>query len=247
MSPTPPIPLSAAARFQGAAFWARLHLSRQLRRRRFWMWAGGLALLMTVLLGSTPISQSELAALCLFLLTPMIGLFFGVGVLRADIDDSTLTYPFTRPLGRVWIFGARFAAALALVWMLVVPMAALCAFEGDGHLIPFILAGLLGGLAYTAFFALLGVWMKWSTWVGLGWILLWEQGVSLVPGFLGRLALVTHLRAVADQPLAEHTPLTALWTPPPLSLSLAVLLAVPAVALYLAGRRVKRRAFVITR
>ncbi|MFN3197882.1 MAG: hypothetical protein ACE366_05625 [Bradymonadia bacterium] len=245
--PRTPTPLSFAQQLSAATFWATLHLKRQLSHRRFWLWAWGLGALLLTLKGATQIPLPALAALALFLLMPMICLFFGAGVIRADIDDSTLTYPFTRPLGRRWIFGARFAGALILVWLLVVPMGIICALDDPSYMAPFIATTLLGGLAYTSLFALLGVWVKWSTWIGLGWILLWEQGVSLVPGFLGRLALVTHLRAVAHQPVAGNSPLAALWEPPSMTLAWSVLLLVPLVAIWLSTRRVHRKAFVIAR
>lgn len=245
MSTPSPLPLSR--KMSASTFWAGLHLKRQIAHRRFWMWALGLAIALAVLKVATPITPQALASLCLFLMLPMIALFFGVGVLRADIDDSTLTYPFTRPVGRVGIFAARFVGALALVWLLAIPMAVVCASGAPGAMGPFLLTALLGGLAYTAMFSLLGLWMKWSTWVGLGWILLWEQGVSLVPGFLGRLALITHLRAVAELPVGGNSPLAMLWEAPPQGLSYTVLLLVPALTLWLSVRRVQRKAFVIAR
>lgn len=228
-----------------ALYWAQFHTRRNLSKPAFRRWAGacligfiGLRLLARQRGGDT----GELIVLWI---APLLGLFFGSGVLREEIEDQTLTYSFTRPLGRGWIYAARAVSAMGPALVLTLPLVVLGMGDLDGvSSLRMLLAATLSVLAYTGVFALLGVLMKWSTWVGLGWLLFWEGMGSMAPGFIGRLTLQTHLRGISGRPPYGHL-LSSLWTAPPVLVSIVVLLLVAAASLALGGYIVKRREFAL--
>ncbi|MCA9720356.1 MAG: hypothetical protein KC468_37185, partial [Myxococcales bacterium] len=107
-------------------------------------------------------------------------------------------------------------------------------------------SALLGGLAYTCRFAAVGLRSRGSTWIGLGVFLVWELGVGAVPGFLGRLTLVTHVRSLSGLGLDAGV-LGRLWEPVAWPISLAALLGVTALSLALGGFWAERREFPLAR
>lgn len=235
MTEPPPNPLPLAL------FWAQFHARRNLRKRAFRGWAIACVLGYLVMRFGGRVRAAEAAEQIVFWVVPLLGLFFGSGVLREEIEDQTVTYSFTRPLDRGWIYAARVAAAMVPVLLLSMPFVLLVSTELDGRTgLRVVVAALSATLAYTGVFALLGLLMKWSTWVGLAWLIFWEGLVSLAPGFIGRLTLQAHLRGLTGFPPAEGL-LSTLWQAPPALTSLLVLLVVAGVSLYLGGSVVRRR------
>ncbi len=244
MSAPGPAPELSTPALPAALFWARFHLARNLRRRAFLLWALGLTVAIAALrLFGAP--ARVLQQLALVYLTPLLGLFFGSGVLREEIEDQTLTYAFTRPVRRAWLYIARVLAAAGPALALAVFVAA--ASAGSLGAAPRLAgAALIGVLAYTCLFAAIGLRSRGSTWIGLGLFLVWELGVGAVPGFLGRLTLVTHVRSLAGVGL-EGGVLGRLWEPVAWPISLAALVGVTALCLALGGRWVDRREFPLAR
>jgi ABC-2 type transport system permease protein len=224
-----------------ALFWAQFHARRNLQKRAFRGWAVACVLgyLSMRLGGRIPAAQA--AEQILFFVLPLLSLFFGGGVLREEIEDQTITYSFTRPLDRGWIYAARVVAAMVPVLILSMPFLVIESTLLDGATgARVIVAGLAATLAYTGVFALLGLLMKWSTWVGLAWLIFWESLVSLAPGFIGHLTLQSHLRGLTGFRPRPGL-LSSLWQPPSAPVGLIVLLGVAAASLVLGGVVVRRR------
>ncbi len=232
---------------RAATFWWGFQLRRMLRRRGVKLAAVavvGIFLLLKTVGRSRP---AELGALFVLGLPPLLALFFGSGVMREEIEDQTLTYPFSRPVGRVWLYGARVLASAAPVVILTVPFAVMAGLGlGPRTATGYVLGATLGGVAYTCLFALTGQLIKWPAWFGLAFLLFWEAVLGRVPGFLGRLTLSTHVRCLANLPPTEGQ-FAAAWTAPPFLVSLLVLVGVALATLWLAGVRVRRKEFVLTR
>jgi hypothetical protein len=187
------------------------------------------------------IPAREAAEILLLWLVPMLALFFGSGVLREEIEDQTLTYAFTRPLGRGYIYAARVVAAMAPVVLLSLPFVLLEATQVDGTTgVRFMVAGACATLAYTGVYAVLGLLMKWSTWIGLAWLLIWESFASLAPGFIGRMTLQSHLRGLAGLPPPTSV-LGSLWQAPGPVTGAVVLLVAAGVSLGLGAFVAHRR------
>jgi hypothetical protein len=233
--PASPAPLPLAL------FWAGFHARRNLRKRAFRIWMGACLLgYLTIRVGGR-MPAREAAEMLLLWLLPMLALFFGSGVLREEIEDQTLTYAFTRPLGRGYIYAARVVAAMAPVVLLSMPFVLLEATQVDGPTgLRFMFGGACATLAYTGVYALLGLLMKWSTWIGLAWLLFWESFASLAPGFIGRLTLQSHVRGLAGLP-PPTSMLGALWQAPGPVTGALVLLVVAALSLGIGGYVCHRR------
>jgi len=232
-SPPPPLPLTV--------FWAAFHARRNLRKRSFRRWAalGILAYLLIRFGGRIP--ASDAAELIILWVVPLLSLFFGGSVLREEIEDQTLTYAFTRPLGRGYIYAARVLAAMVPVVILTLPFVLFETSRVDGVTgLRFMLAGAFATLAYTGVYALVGLMLKWSTSIGLAWLLIWEGFASTAPGFIGRLTLSSHLRGLGGLPPPKGM-LTLLWEAPGPVTSALVLLAIAVSALALGGFVAHRR------
>jgi ABC-2 type transport system permease protein len=174
-----------------------------------------------------------------------MALFYGTGAMREEIEDQTLTYGFSRPVGRGWLYAARVLAAAVPVAVLAIP-AAFFAGMGGPDAVRYAAGAALATVAYGSFFALVGQLIKWPAWFGLAFLVFWEAGVGQVPGFLGRLTLLNQVRGVTGlRPPA--TPWSAWWTPPDVAGAVVALLVVTAVTLWLGGQVVRRREVVLTK
>ncbi len=241
----PPLPAGHSPR--AAAFWLGFHLRRNLKKRAFWLWALAVIIVFAVVMGTAGLRGGGLGNLFILRITPLLSLFFATGVLREEIEDQTLTYGFSRPVGRAWLYGARVVAALVPVALLgLVP--AFIAGTAAGPTAPprYLAASALIILAYGGVFALLGLLVRWPTWLGLAFLVAWEQPVALVPGFFGRLTLLTHARAVAGLPAGE-SPWSGLLTVPPAWASALVLAAVAALTFWLGGWLISRREYQLAK
>lgn len=242
-APSPPP--ASRGRFAGAGFWAGFHLLRNLRRRGTLVWVIGLPILAAAMRLGFGTPAHTVGELVLVYLVPLMSLAYGGGVLREEVEDQTLTYGFTRPVDRAGLYLARLAAAAGPVLLATMPAAAFAATDAV-HGVRLVLAALLGTVAHAAMFGLWGLLMRRPTWLGLAYVLVWEQNLERVPGWLTNVTLRAHIRNLGrlDAPglgifgSAEAGPWWA---------SLLVLLAVGGVCVVLAGMIVRRRELVLSR
>jgi hypothetical protein len=137
-----------------------------------------------------------------------------------------------------------------IVFFLVVPLGQGSAIAG---LFPTLLTDLgmlvLGLAAYGAVFAFVGARLKRPLLVGLLFALGWEPAVLLAPGYLKRLTVAYYLQALVRHDMPQDSPGAALLQifreVPPLSTSLLGLAVIVALGLWLAGRTVQRREYVL--
>lgn len=233
--------LPAGHTLRACGVWFSFHLGRNLRKRSFWMWAIGLLAFSALAQGGLVARKRAFAELIVLAFTPLMCLFFCTGVLREEIEDNTITYGFSRPVGRSWLYLARVTAALTPVLVLLGPIILLTTGAlGADAFIRCLVASLLAALAYGSVFALAGQLIRWPTFFGLAFVLFWELGVGQIPGFLGRMTLLAHVRGLADLPPSSPV-LAAIWSPPEASSAVMVLLGTAAVSLYVGGQLAARR------
>jgi hypothetical protein len=232
---------------QAALFWLGFHLRRNLRKRPFRLAGGGLAVAVLVLRYVARTPPDGIAGMVVLLFAPLLALFYGTGAMREEIEDQTLTYSFSRPVGRHWLYAARVLAAAVPVALLTVPAALFAGLpDGADVSLRYGFGAALATITYGSFFALAGQLIKWPAWFGLAFLAFWEAGVGTVPGFLGRLTLVTHVRALMGlRPWGG--PWTQWWQPPAVPVSVTVLVLVTAATLWIGGQIVRRREFVLTK
>ena len=235
----------ARSRFTGAGFWAGFHFVRNLRRRGTLVWVLGLPILVAVMRFGFGVSADAVGELVLAYLVPLMSLAYGGGVLREEVEDQTLTYGFTRPVDRAGLYLARLAAAAGPVLLATVPAAALSA-DGVVDGLRLVAAAILGTTAHTALFGLAGLLVRRATWLGLAYVLVWEQSLENVPGWLASFTLRTQIRTLGGLDLPSFGPFGSADVGP-WWLAALVLLAVAGACVVVAGMIVRRRELVLSK
>jgi hypothetical protein len=107
----------------------------------------------------------------------------------------------------------------------------------------------VGLASYGALFALVGARLKRPLVMGLVFAFGWEPGVLLFPGYLKRLTVAYYLQALVPHSMPDDSSASLLLRivteVPSLVTSLLSLAIVTAAALWLAGRAVSRREYVL--
>jgi ABC-2 type transport system permease protein len=201
--------------------------------------------------------------LYIFVIVPLLGMFYGTSLIADEVEDKTITYLFSRPIPRSAVLLGKYLAYLACTGLIVLPSVMLVYFlvmpVGGGGLgaiargFPDLLKdlGLLGlGLAvYGAVFALIGAYLRRPLLIGLVFIVGWEVVVFLLPGYLKRFTVAYYLQALVPHAMPQDNAISALQaflrdTPSPPA-SLAALGLILVVSLALAARAVERREYVL--
>ena len=188
---------------------------RQLLGRGRTILIGLLALLPVALalvyrLGSQDTDQQDWVAntlldgLVVTTLLPLTALVFGTAALGAEIEDGTAVYLLAKPVPRSRIILGKLLAAWAVTTVtvlasgLVAGAIGLSGEPGDGLLLGFGVALILGAFVYCALFVMLSVATSRALIAGLAYVFIWE---GLINGlFAGtRLLSVRHYTlGVAD-------------------------------------------------
>jgi ABC-type transport system involved in multi-copper enzyme maturation permease subunit len=193
-------------------------------------------------------------------IVPVLGVFYGTALIADEVEDKTITYLFTRPIPRRAVLYGKYLAYLACTVLLVLPSVMLVFFlivpTGGGSIgaaFPSLVADLgmlaIGLAAYGAVFALVGTRLKRPLVVGLVFAFGWEPAVLLFPGYLKRLTVAYYMQALVTHEMPQDSAVSMLLQVfhevPSVAASLAVLGVVVAVALWLAGRAVEQREYVL--
>jgi ABC-2 type transport system permease protein len=193
-------------------------------------------------------------------IVPVLGVFYGTALIADEVDDKTITYLFTRPIPRKAVLLGKFFAYLVCTILLVLPSVMLVYFLlvpiGGGRIaeaFPSLLADLgmltVGLAAYGAVFALVGTRLKRPLVVGLVFAFGWEPAVLLFPGYLKRLTVAYYMQALVKHEMPQDSAVSMLMQVfqevPSVWVSLVCLGAIIAVTLWLAGRAVEEREYVL--
>jgi ABC-type Na+ efflux pump permease subunit len=194
-------------------------------------------------------------------LVPVLGVFYGTSLIADEIDDKTITYLFTRPIQRSAVIFGKYFSYLVCTVLLLLPSVVVVFFLavplGGGATIAAMFPTLLTDLgmlaaglaAYGAVFAFAGARLKRPLVAGLLFALGWEPAVLIAPGYLKRLTVAYYLQALVRHDLPQDSPASALLQIfreiPPVSTSLIGLAVITGLALWLAGRTVERREYVL--
>ena len=191
---------------------------------------------------------------------PILGVFYGTSLIADEVEDKTITYLFTRPIPRGAVLLGKYLAYLACTVLLVLPSVVLVFFfivpAGGGSIgaaFPSLLADLgmlaVGLTAYGAVFSLVGASVKRPLVVGLVFAFGWEQAVLLFPGYLKRLTVAYYLQALVTHEMPQDSAVSLLMQVfhevPSVAASLVSLAVIVAATLWLAGRTVERREYVL--
>lgn len=142
----------------------------------------------------------ELISLLHFtLLVPIIALVFATAALGDMREDGTLVYLWLRPMDRwpiavgAWLASITLSLPLTMVPLVVSAVAV----DGGSELITAtVLAGVVGVVAYSALFVLLGLLLKNPIVWGLGYIMIWEGLIAAFGSFAAKLAIRGYTRSI---------------------------------------------------
>jgi len=133
---------------------------------------------------------------------PFVALFYGVAVVRDEVEGGTLPYLLTRPIPRHVIYGSRLGAALGAVLAIVVGLTAVHAVilgaapTGD-QLTRLMVALVLGCLAYGGLFSALGAIFKRPFLIGLFALLMVDAPLSRLPMVARHITIRANLANIA--------------------------------------------------
>lgn len=193
-------------------------------------------------------------------IVPVLGVFYGTSLIADEVDDRTITYLFTRPIPRSAILFGKYVAYLVCTALLVLPSVILVFFlvvpTGGGSIgraFPSLVADLamlaFGLAAYGGLFALVGAWLKRPLVIGLVFVFGWEPGMLLLPGYPKRLTIAYYLQALIKHEMPPDSTAASLAQvfreTPAVPTAVITLILVVAVTLWLAGRAVERREYVL--
>ncbi len=190
---------------------------------------------------------------------PVLAVFYGTSLIADEVEDKTLTYLFTRPVPRSAVLLGKYLAYLVctvgvvlpsvvLVWLLIAPVNGTI---GETFISLVKDLGILGaGLAvYGAVFALVGATVKRPLVFGLAFIFGWETFALALPGFLRRLSVAYYLQGLVPHAMPADSPLSVMQSifrdDLGITESLVSLAVIAVVSLWLAGRAVSRREYVL--
>ena len=179
----------------------------------------------------------------LVFIVPIVSMVFATAVLGDPREDGTLVYLWLRPMDRgAVVAGAAGAAAAVSLPVTVIPTVVGAWIVSGGVngstdlLVGAVAASLLGTLAYSSLFVLLGLLVRKAIFWGIGFVLLWE---GLIAG-LGETAARLTLRGYTRSLLANIADVELLTDSYATSTSLLVLIVVSIAALGLATLRLNR-------
>jgi ABC-2 type transport system permease protein len=190
---------------------------------------------------------------------PVLGVFYGTSLIADEVDDKTITYLFTRPVPRAAVLLGKYIAYLACVVLLVLPSVVVVYFlvvPIGGHIgesFPALAEDLgmlvVGLAAYGAVFALVGASLKRPLIAGLVFAFGWESTVLLIPGYLKWLSVAYYVQALVPHAMPQDSSISALLQVfqelPSVWVSLVCLSGITVSALWLAGRAVEIREYVL--
>ncbi len=193
-------------------------------------------------------------------IVPVLGVFYGTSLIADEVDDKTITYLFTRPIPRSAVLLGKYFAYLVCTVLLVLPSVMVVFFlvvpTGESAIaeaFPSLLADLgmlaAGLAAYGAVFALVGTTLKRPLVLGLVFAFGWEPAVLLFPGYLKRLTVAYYLQALVKHEMPQDSAVSLLMQVfhevPSVTTSLLCLSGIVGLTLWLAGRAVEQREYVL--
>lgn len=191
---------------------------------------------------------------------PVLGAFYGTALIADEVEDKTITFLFTRPISRSAVLFGKYLAYLVctmlvvlpsvvVVWLLVAPL-------GGGNLastfldlakdLPILAAGLA---VYGALFALVGSTFKRPLLTGLIFVFGFEPAVLVFPGYLKNLTIAYYLQGLVPQAMPNDTVVSLVQQifreTPGFATSVIALAVITVVSLWLAGRTVTNREYIL--
>lgn len=204
----PRTPTVSAA--QSIPTYYQLLLRGQLTRGRLFGLGvlSGISLLLAVVSRTSVAAQDleEVSVLLLSeyaiaLLIPLATLILASPMIGNLVEDRLLVYLWLKPVPRWHLAVAAYAAVITtLVPVVVLPVLVTAAITGLGSLVlPAVTAAILGVLGYSAIYLFLGTRFTAGLWLGLLYLVLWENVVSRFSTGMARLSIRSYLQTTLQR------------------------------------------------
>lgn len=114
------------------------------------------------------------------------------------VEDELVVYLWLKPVPRWQLPAAAIAATSTIVLPLVaVPLVAAALVAGaDGLIGALLVASTLAVVAYTGIFVAAGLWFRRALWLGLLFILVWENGLARAIDGVARLSIASYAQSI---------------------------------------------------
>jgi ABC-2 type transport system permease protein len=193
-------------------------------------------------------------------IVPVLGMFYGIGLIADEVDDKTITYLFVRPIPRSAVLLGKYLAYVVCTTLLVLPSVVIVYFLivpiGGGSIgaaFPALMIDLgvlaLGIASYGALFGWVGTRLKRPLVIGLVFIFGWEPGVLLFPGYLKRATIGYYLQGLVPHAMPQDSAVNVLLQVfleiPSVALSVSALAGITLVGVWLAARATEAREYVL--
>jgi ABC-type transport system involved in multi-copper enzyme maturation permease subunit len=191
---------------------------------------------------------------------PVLGAFYGTALIADEVEDKTITFLFTRPISRSAVLFGKYLAyivctmlvvlpSVAIVWFLVAPLGGgtmATTFIDLAKDLPILAAGLA---VYGALFALVGSTFKRPLLTGLIFVFGFEPAVLVFPGYLKRLTVAYYLQGLVPQAMPNDSVVSLVQQifreTPGFATSVVALAVITAGSLWLAGRMVTNKEYIL--
>lgn len=169
---------------------------------------GGIALLLAIVtrtaVDAADLEEATVALLAdyaIALVIPLSTLILAVPMIGNLVEDRLLVYLWLKPVPRWHLAVAAYAAVVTtLVPVVVVPLVIAAAIGGFGSLIgATAIAAVLGVIAYSGVYVLLGARFSAGLWVGLLYLVLWENVLSRFSNGMARLSIRSYLQTILQR------------------------------------------------
>jgi len=136
------------------------------------------------------------------ILVPIVSLVFAAAALGDTREDGTLVYLWLRPMKR-WpiVVGAWLAAVTVSLPLVVIPMSVSAYLHDVGSelVIGAALGSVIGVVAYSAMFVLLGLFVKNGIVWGLAYIIIWEGVVAAFGSAAAKVAMRGYTSSIVSE------------------------------------------------
>jgi ABC-type transport system involved in multi-copper enzyme maturation permease subunit len=201
----------------GRVFSVFFTLGRKARRTRFFLLLSLLPAAVAIIIkfnqafsqrhppGGIYLFSNIIMLFYLQLIILILALFYGTSICSEEVEGKTLTYLLTRPIPKpAIILGKYFAYSVIVIGLVSLGLLFSFVVLNIDHLLDCSLyltlfrywgVLILGIIAYTAFFAFFGSFLRRSIFFGLLFSFGWESVVQYFPGSTQRFTIVHYLKS----------------------------------------------------
>ncbi len=163
----------------------------------------GVALVLAIASRGTLIEREQVEVLVSYglgLMVPLAALMLATPMIGNLIEDRLLVYLWLKPIPRWYLAVAGVAAVVTvLVPVVVLPLVVSAIVMGlPGLVIPIAFAALLGAIAYGAVYVFFGAQFSVGLWMGIAYLVLWEQTMSRFSDGTAALSIRNYLATIAS-------------------------------------------------